>query len=157
MSWSSQQQSRLSMEKSVLERYFRGRVNWIDPTRRGSTKVDVRVTTSNNKVYTLRVFISEDFPNSCPVLVVSSPARPLTLRDGCQISSSTANHSWGTTDGRTQICHFMPAKWTSENTLYQVFMKGLLWLEAYEGHLASGKPISNYLVEMSWNDAMQVV
>lgn len=156
MSWSSQQQSRLSMERSILEKYFRGKVNWIDPTSRGSTKVDVRMTTSNNKSYTLRVFVPADFANSCPALVVCSPARPLTLRDGRQIGSSTANHSWGTRDGLTQICHFEPGKWTSENTLYQVFMKGLLWLEAYEGHLATGKRISNYLVEMSWKTRIKL-
>ena len=149
MSWSSRQQNRLAMEKNILQTYFKDKVQWIDPRRRGSSKVDVQLTTSNGKCYTLRVCIPEDFPNSCPVLLVNSPARPLTLRNGCEIGSSTANHSWGTRDDRTQICHFRPCKWTSENTLYQVFMKGLLWLEAYEGHLASGKAISNYLVEMS--------
>ena len=148
MGWSAEQQRRLTLEKGVLEKYFRGKVQWVDQTVRGQTKVDVQMTTSTNKNYTLRVRIPEDFPNSCPVLVVNHPARPLRLRNGSEMGASTANHSWGTNDGRTQICHFRSSQWSSENTLYQVFMKGLIWLEAYEGHLASGKQISNYLVEM---------
>lgn len=40
---------------NLLEKYFRGRVTWIDPT--GDTKVEVKVTCTNNKQYTLRVYI----------------------------------------------------------------------------------------------------
>ena len=48
MPWSATQQKRLGFEKNLLEKYFRNRVTWIDPT--GNTRVEVRVsvpTTSN--------------------------------------------------------------------------------------------------------------
>ena len=45
------------------------------------------------------------------------------------------------------ICHFYPLHWNAQDTLYEVFMKGRLWIEAYEGHLNSGQPINNYLPE----------
>ena len=152
MGWSSEQQKRLGFEKVVLETYFKakGKVRWIDPTVCGGTKVEVQMKTSNSRDFTLRVYLSKDFPNSCPEMVVCSPSTPLVKNDGRTLSGvSGTDHTLGTKDGMTKICHFRPEKWTSDNTLYQVFMKGLIWLEAYEGHRASGEPISNFLKEFS--------
>ena len=148
MGWSEAQRRRLGLEKELLEKYFRGRVTWIDPT--GDTKVEVRMTTSNDKSYTLRVYVPEDCLSSCPIMVVRNPSRPLRMRNGEELpSSSSSYHCWGTHDGYTQICHFGNRNWNGDNTLYQVFMKGLIWLEAYEGHLRTGQPLSRYLKEMS--------
>lgn len=150
MGWSSEQQKRLGLEKAILETYFKHKVQWINPTACGETKVEVQMTTTNNKNFTLRVYLPNDFPNSCPDMVVCNPSSPLVKKDGSVLSSvSGTDHTYGTKDGMTKICHFLPAKWTSENTLYQIFMKGLIWLEAYEGHRATGQPINNFLREFS--------
>ena len=146
MPWSQTQQRRLSMEKGILEKYFPGRVTWIDP--QGSTKVEVAMNTNNGKAYTLRVYVPGDCLNSCPVMVVRRPSSPLTLRNGDQVPCSGDYHCWGKHDGYTQICHYRACNWTSSNTLYQVFMKGRIWLEAYEGHLRTGRALSAYLAEM---------
>ena len=144
MPWSKTQQTRLAYEKGLLEHYFRGRVNWIDPT--GNTKVDITVTCTNDRKYVLRIYVPPDYPSSCPQMVVGYPSYILMKRDGTAMSSpSDADHTWGSRDGCTQICHYKPAEWTDDNTFYQVAMKGLIWLEAYEGHLRTGKPLSNYL------------
>lgn len=149
MGWSIDQQKRLGLEKQVLKTYFQDKVRWIDPTVCGGTKVEVQMKTSNNRNFTLRVYLPKDFPNSCPEMVVCSPSSPLVKNDGTVLKfSSYGDHTLGTKDGMTQLCHYRTNKWTSINTLYQVFMKGLLWLEAYEGHRASGEPISNFLREM---------
>ena len=66
MSWSASQQQRLAYEKSLLEKYFKNRVAWIDPTEAGKTKAEVRVTCSNDMQYILRVYLPPDFPNSVP-------------------------------------------------------------------------------------------
>jgi len=79
MPWSAAQQNRLAAEKSLLESYFRNRVTWIDPGH--ETKVEVRVTCSNNKQYTLRMYLPSDFPNSCPHLVVKTSSK-LRARNG---------------------------------------------------------------------------
>ena len=144
--WSSSQRRRLALDKSILEKFFAGKVNWINQTSAGNTKVEVRMTTSNNKYYTLRVYVPRDYPNACPSMSVSSHGR-LTRRDGSALYGFD-DHTLGTLDGSTQICHFRQELWTAENTLYQVFMKGLLWLEAYEGHLRTGKSLGVYLREM---------
>ena len=145
MGWDAVQRKRLGMEKELLERYFPGRVTWTDPT--GNTKVEVRMTTSNDKSYTLRVYIPDNCLNSCPTMVVCNPSSQLRTRNG-NVIHGAEDHSWGEFDGLTNICHFHSSRWTGENTLYQVFMKGLIWLEAYEGHLRTGKSLSAYLKEM---------
>lgn len=147
MPWSTTQRQRLAMEKNLLENYFRGRVSWIDPT--GDTRVEVRMTCSNNKQYTLRVYLPTDFPSSCPQMIVSNPSSFLRKKNGDLMSNSDGSyHTYGSRDGCTVICHFKPCLWNDNNTLYQVFMKGLIWLEAYEAHLRTGQPLSDYLREM---------
>ena len=147
MPWSATQRQRLAFEKSLLEKYFRNRVSWIDPT--GDTKVEVRVTCSNDKQYTLRVYLPQDFPNSVPPMIVKTPwMTTLKKRDGRTDLGGSSDHTYGTRDGCTQICHFKPELWKDNNTLYQVVMKGLIWLEAYEAHLRTGASLSRYLAEM---------
>lgn len=144
MPWSQSQQTRLGYEKGLLENYFRNRVTWIDP--RGDTRVEISVTCSSDRQYTLRIYIPADYPNSCPQMVVSNPSYCLRKRDGSLLNSgSSDDHTWGSKDGCTQICHYKPAEWTDDNTFYQVAMKGLIWLEAYEAHLRTGQSLSNYL------------
>jgi len=147
MPWSANQQKRLGTEKGILESYFVNKVTWTDPT--GDTLVDVKMTTSNDRCYTLRIYLPSDYPNSCPELTVASP-RILKRKNGSELNGSLSaqDHTLGTKNGLIKICHFQPCKWTNEFTLYQVFMKGLLWLEAYEAHRRTGKSISTYLREM---------
>ena len=141
------QQKRLGFEKNLLEQYFRNRVTWTDPT--GNTKVEVRVTCTNDKQYTLRVYLPSDYPNSCPRMIVSYPSSCLRRRDGSSLSSTNgADHVLGSMDGCTQICHFDTSLWKADNTIYQIIMKGLIWLEAYEAHLRTGNSLSRYLQEM---------
>ena len=124
-------------------------MEWINPTSAGNTRVEWRVNTNNGNSYTLRVYISTDYPNGCPKLVVSSPSSPLRKKDGSQlISGSSKDHIYSSYDGLTQICHFNTSKWTSENTIYQVLMKGRIWLEAYEIHLRTGEYLEKYLAHM---------
>ena len=147
MPWSPTQRQRLGFEKDLLEKYFRNRVSWMNPT--SDTRVEVRVTCTNDKQYTLRVYLPSDYPNSCPQMVVSSPSSCLRRQNGSLLNeSSGADHTYGTRDGLTVICHFQPSLWRDDNTLYQVIMKGLIWLEAYEAHLRTGSPLSRYLQEM---------
>lgn len=148
MPWSTSQRQRLGFEKDLLEKYFRNRVTWIDPT--GDTKVEIKVTCSNDRQYTLRIYLPTDFPNSVPDMIVKTPSMcRLTRRDGSALAGSP-DHVYGSRDGCTKICHFKPDLWRSNNTLYQVVMKGLIWLEAYQAHLRTGSNLSTYLCEMNW-------
>ncbi len=148
MSWSSQQQKRLGLEKDILDSKLKN-VSWINPTSAGNTRVEWKVNTNNDNSYTLRVYLACDFPNKCPNLVVSSPSSHLRKRDGSRLDSmSGSDHVYGSIDGLTEICHFNKSKWTSENTIYQVLMKGRIWLEAYEIHRRTGENLEKYLAHM---------
>jgi hypothetical protein len=48
-----------------------------------------------------------------------------------------------------QICHWRDARWHSGILLYKVFLKGLLWIEAYEQHLATGRNLSEFVGTMT--------
>ena len=72
----------------------------------------------------------------------------LQLRNGSAMPSvSDHYHTIGTKDDCLLLCHFIPSQWTNDNTLYQVFIKGRLWIEAYEGHLDTGKGMNEFLKE----------
>ena len=73
MPWSLFQRQRLARQRKELEAYFRDKVKWINPADQHTTKVEVTVTLSNDKEYTLRVYLPSDFPNSCPSMIVSLP------------------------------------------------------------------------------------
>jgi hypothetical protein len=148
MPFSNAQRTRLGVEKAILEAYFPDdRSRWINPTAsNGVAEVEVDVVT-NSKKYSLKIIIPMDFPNSCPTLLVSKPSCELKKRNGSMVSGGE-DHSWGSFNGCTKICHHRPQQWTSDLTMYQVFMKGLIWLEAYEAHLRTEKPIHNFLREM---------
>lgn len=152
MPWSASQQKRLGLEKELLEKYLHGRVSWINPT--GSTIVEVRATCTNSKEYTLKVYLPSDFPNSCPDMVVKPPSSTwfsyyLRKKDGSKMDdASGSDHTLEGRDGYTKICHFRSCLWKSDYTIYQVIMKGLIWLEAYEAHLRTGRPLGSFLKEM---------
>ena len=144
MSWTAVQQHRLAVEKEILERYFAGKIRWIDQTVLGATKVEIEMTTNNNKKYTLRLYVPSDFPNSLPNLVVASSPKPMPK----EWDISAANHTIGRRDGMLKICHFYAPRWNPEHTFYEIFIKGRVWLEAYEGYLGSGKNLDYYLGHM---------
>ena len=143
MPWTAAQRDRLAAEKSVLEHYFPGCVKWIDPT--GDTKVEVALMTNNDNKYTLRLYI-DNFPNAMPDLVVVSSPKPMPDWDG-----SYDNHTLIKRDGYLRICHYHESQWTDRSSLYEVMMKGRVWLEAYEGHIRTGQPMNHFLREMGGN------
>jgi hypothetical protein len=146
MSWSNYQLRRLQHEKEILAKYFPGRVRWSSVY--GRTKVQVQLTSNSNRNYTLSITLGEDFPHSCPTLLVESPT--LSQRNGMPLPHNSLQfHTLHDPSGLVSICHFVVHAWTNENTLYQVFMKGRLWIEGYEGHLATGRNMDFYLRHQS--------
>ena len=115
----------------ILEKYFPGRVQWIDPT--GNTRVEVTMTRNSNQDHGLRLYVPPDYPNSLPDMVVCHS--PKSMRSG---GSSGTTHTLRRRDGYLKICHYNPSIWNSEHTFYEIFVKGRVWFEAYEGCMANG-------------------
>jgi hypothetical protein len=53
------------------------------------------------------------------------------------------------TNGYVQICHWRDDRWHSGIMLQKVFLKALIWIEAYEQHLATGHPIAEFVLTMA--------
>ena len=142
LSWGKAEQARLVEEKNELEHHFPGDVVWIEPTNRHNSRVEVTLKTDNDNKYTLRIYIG-NFPNAIPDMVVVSSPKPMP-----DWGESYDNHTLSRRDGYLRISHSHSSQWTDRCTLYDVVMKGRVWLEAYEGHIRTGKPIHWLVKEM---------
>ena len=76
------------------------------------------------------------------------------MYDGRRVSSMGVSHYMHTlaphaTSGWPQVCHWRDARWHSQIVLQKVFLKGLLWIEAYEQHLATGRDIADFVRTMA--------
>ena len=142
LSWGKAEQARLVKEKNVLEHHFPGNVVWIEPTNRHNSKVEVTLKTDNDNKYTLKIYIG-NFSNALPHMVVVSSPKPMPIW-----GESYQNHTLSRHDGYFRISHSHSSQWSDRCTLYDVIMKGRVWLEAYEGHIRTGKPVNCLVKEM---------
>lgn len=99
------------------------------------------VITHNGHHYGLEIDL-KGYPEQMPRMCVP---QALKKRDGTLMSLSSAMHCLGIRDGKTYICH--GSVWRPETSLFHLYIKGKLWLEAYEGHLETGNDIDYYLKE----------
>ncbi|CAB4011354.1 Hypothetical predicted protein [Paramuricea clavata] len=137
--------ARLKHERNWLENYYNGEKfawNW----RYGMALFERNIKTSWNNVYRLRILVGENYPEQLPDLVVCASPKPMPKSSEWQGTHTT--HTWSQKHGLLQICFYHPLCWTRENMLYEVFEKGEQWLEAYEEHLATGKPMNELLSAM---------
>ena len=141
--WSDVQRKRLAEERAILQRFF-PKFQWVNPW--GETKLEGAMQSNSGTGYTIRVYLPSDYPNSIPNVVILSPAlTDYKGRDLRGLGMSTLMHTLENTDGYLTICHYRPEKWHPQITLYKILMKVRLWLEAYEGHKATGKTMDDYL------------
>ena len=116
-------------------------------TNAGSTHLAVPITTNNGNFYRVLLHLPLDYPNSKPTVIVTYPS-PLVGHGNVDITTYGASekmHTLEPIDGYVQICHYLGSLWHPNVTLYKVLIKARLWLEAFEGHRKSGKPLSRYL------------
>ena len=107
-------------------------------------------TSAGSDRYKLRACIPGAYPDEEPDLYVIQP-KTLCKHGGKEalntMCSTHAFHNYESENGYVQVCHTL--FWDASMTLVRVFTKGLLWLEAYEGHLRTGKNIAQILDEWS--------
>ena len=137
--------TRLIYEQKWLEKYYNGEKfpwRWRD----GMVAFERDITTSKKNVYRLRILVGENYPDQLPELVVCSSPKPMPKSKEWQGTHTT--HTWPQQYGLLQICFYRQVCWTAQNMLYQVFVKGEQWLEAYEDFLTTAKPIMESLPTM---------
>ena len=99
--------------------------------------------------YHLKLQLSMRYPDKMPDLYITSPITLYSFTLSKTINEMGLSHAFHTSgngpDGCVKICHFSPANWDASKTCVGVFFKGILWIEAYEHHLSTGKTIADIL------------
>ncbi len=111
--------------------------------------------TNSGAKYNIWAPIPYNYPCSRPCVYVYQPNplwgfRNLTTINGYDISHRMHTLTNGP-NGEVQICHWNSERWHSGITLNRVMLKIILWLEAYEQHLATGRDICDFVRTMSQN------
>jgi hypothetical protein len=145
--WNSGQQQRLMQERMILAQYF-PTLAWYNPVVRGSTYVEGVLTTNGGGRYQVRIMLPAQYLNDCPDMLVMQPALLWDAGGRPMVTASAENHTLEAIGGHTRICHYNPRFWTPQNTIYLVALKGRIWLEAYEAHRRSGRPLDDFLPHM---------
>ena len=102
--------------------------------------------TNRGNIYTLRIEL-RDFPTSIPKVFVQ---KMLYTKAGEPMNNCSASmHTLTSENGWTRICHYGSNAWTPGVSIYKVYVKCRLWLEVYEQHLKTGKPLDYYLAHQS--------
>ncbi len=150
--WTTEQRQRLGLEQAILQQegFSQFTVYW---NRESDTYYASGVTFSNSgRRYGLYISIPSGFPYARPSMYVTEPF-PLLMADGSRVSSLGISHNMHTlapsSNGLVQLCHWRDARWHSGITLQRVFLKGLVWIEAYEQHLATGRPLAEFVLTMA--------
>src|SRR5713226_6320665 len=117
--WTADQRTRLDLEHRLLHQEGFPQFS-IYRNENDDTYYGYGVATTNSgRKYTLYLVIPNGFPYERPSLYVTDP-RPLLMFD----------------------------RWRGSILLHRVFLKGLIWLEAYEQHLATGRPLAEFVSSM---------
>jgi hypothetical protein len=108
-------------------------------------------TSNSGRRYGLYVILPTGYPNSRPSMYLTDPI-PLLAYDGSRVTSAGVSHNMHTLapspQGHVQLCHWRDNRWHGQILLYKVFLKGLLWIEAYEQHLSTGRSIADFVLTM---------
>ena len=139
--------ARLQTEESLLSRKFPANVfRFFNKDNPQIAYLRIGAKTNQGNVYTLHMDLT-DFPMQQPKVFVT---KMLKSKLGKDLDGPSATmHTLTSENGWTRICHYGCNSWTPNVSLYKVYVKCRLWLEMYETHLRTGKPIEYYLNHQS--------
>ena len=144
MGWTYEQQQRLNKEWEILQKYF---PQFSFKTSGATVCLEGNIWTNSSELYSLRLYVPADLPNSVPDVVITYPY-PVKDRNGRSLTDygySGAMHLLSPRDGYPRICTYKATFWNPNRTFYNVLMKVRIWLEALDGHRATGNPLDHYL------------
>ena len=150
--WTSEQRQRMVVENEILQREGFDQFT-VYYNRDSDAYWAVGNATSNSgRQYRLYIPLPSGYPHQRPPMYVTEP-NPLKMFDGSLLSGQGVSHAMHTltphANGWPQICHWRDARWHAGIVLQKVFLKGLLWIEAYEQHLTTGRPLADFVRTMA--------
>jgi hypothetical protein len=135
---------RLKKEYIILQTKFKENTFRFLDFNTATPNLVIAQQTNSGRVYTIKINLS-GFPDTVPDAFITSP-KPLRTRTGeSMLEASHDMHTLSGVNGCTKVCHYGPRDWSSNVSLYKIIIKIRVWLEAYETHLKTGKPLSHYL------------
>ena len=145
------QRERLVLEHQLLQHV--GMTDFSVYHDRVPDRYDVLGTAHTNagNAYELWIPVPWGYPDARPPLYVVRPNPLRTVAGGTVNALGVSHLMHALTPGprnEVQICHWRDNRWHAAITLAKVLLKGLLWLEAYEQHLATGQPINSFVTTM---------
>ena len=149
--WSPDQRQRLKLEHAVLrqEGFSQFSVYWYRDT--DTYEASGTTPSTSGCRYRLYLPIPSGFPCQRPPMYLTHPY-PLYTADGRRLSSLGTSHQMHTltpsSSGWVQVCHWRDDRWHAGILLQKVFLKGLLWIEAYEQHVRTGRPLADFVRTM---------
>ena len=150
--WSAEQRQRLVLEHQVLQQEGFPQFSVYHDKTSDTYYASGWAVSAAGYRYGLHITIPSEFPYERPLMYITNPL-PLLMRDGSQLSALGVSHYMHTlapsSNGMVQICHWRDNRWHSGILLYKVFLKGLLWIEAYEQHIATGRNLSGFVGTMA--------
>jgi hypothetical protein len=150
--WTLDQRKRLALEHQLLT--VQGFTQFSVYHHPATDEYTASGTASSNAghSYYLYMSIPAGYPAQRPPMYLTNPC-PLRMADGAPISTLGVSHRMHTLAphacGWLQICHWLDARWHSGIYLHQVFLKGLIWIEAYEQHVATGRDLADFVRTMA--------
>lgn len=150
--WTIEQRRRLALEHQILQREGFTQFGVYHQPSVDSYHASGFTTSNAGYRYGLWISIPAGYPQERPPLYVTDPC-PLLMRDRTPLSSLGVSHKMHTlspsTNGMVQICHWRDNRWYSGIVLQKVFLKALIWIEAYEQHIATGRDIVDFVRTMA--------
>lgn len=150
--WTIEQRRRLALEHQLLQ--IKDFSQFSVYQHQATDEYTASGTASSNagRQYYLYIPIPTGFPYQRPPMYVTDPC-PLRMANGVSIHTLGVSHQMHTLTpsaaGWAQICHWRDNRWHSGIFLHEVFLKGLIWIEAYEQHLATGRPLADFVRTMA--------
>lgn len=137
-------QPRYQLEKDVLrQEHFPENAYRFVGIGTNEPYLRIAAKTNSGKVYTLHIDL-KDFPEQIPEVYVT---KMLKDKNGNDMNHASASlHTLPSKNNWTRICHYGANAWTPMVSLYKIYIKCRLWLEAYEAHLTTGNPLDYYLI-----------
>ncbi|PWJ89529.1 hypothetical protein C8D77_107173 [Mesorhizobium loti] len=151
MTWTVTQQQRLALEHQILQNEGFAQFGVYHYATYDTYNASGTATTSSGRSYQLFCTIPPGYPTERPSLYITDP-KPLLNYHGAVISGLGVSHAMHTLEphsaGWVQICHWRADRWHAGIVLQKVFLKAMLWLEAYEQHLATGRDLADFVRTM---------
>jgi hypothetical protein len=150
--WTIEQRTRLALEHQLLQTQGLAQFSVYHHTSSDSYSASGTAMSNSGRGYYLHIPIPGGFPTQRPAMYLTDPC-PLPMANGAALHTLGVSHSMHVlspfSNGWVQICHWRDNRWHPGIHLYKVLLKGLIWIEAYEQHLLTGRPLADFVATMA--------